>query len=119
MQEDQVQVDPSSDGDYYTCVFKMPAADVIILTEFEIDPTYQVLKYGKGDVSVNVTETGTINVTSTPVGSYYCYMIKALDKNGTYIGGIVNTGEDSKPKELSFTATGSFILLVEFYGLPE
>ena len=119
MQEDQVQVNPSSDGDYYTCVFKMPAADVIILTEFEIDPTYQVLKYGKGDVSVNVTDTGTINVTATPVGLYYCYMIKALDKDGKCIGEIVNTDEDSKPQILRFTATGSFILLVEFYGFPE
>ena len=95
----------------------MPAADVIVLVEFDIDPTYQVLKYGNGYVSVNVTDTGTIKVTATPVGSNYFQKIKALDKDGNFIAGIDGSDSLLGPQELSFNTIGDFILLVEFYEL--
>ncbi len=113
----QVRVDPNTDGESYMCDFDMPAADVIILAEFEIDPTYQVLKYGNGYVSVNVTETGTIKVTATPVGNYYCKKIKALDKDGIFIAGIDGSESSLGSQELSFNAISNYIILVEFYEL--
>ena len=113
----QVRVDPNTNGDSYTCVFEMPAADVIILAEFEFDPTYQVLKYGNGYVSVNVTETGTIKVTATPVGNYYCKKIQALDKDGIFIAGIDGSESLLGSRELSFNAISNYIILVEFYEL--